>query len=383
MSFPTADLNRFDRKCIEIALLFGYGKLADSDSGRLVAAKNPSLLSDLPVEAFYAKSLFKFFALFCESWLRTDSLIILLDYPFHSLNLVILIFFYLFKLSLSRPHAKIYMSVRGNLPVPGVHKRSLKLITYRILAFLGGHEGLHFICSSSYECHTFVSNVPFIAAAQVSVMPDILLSSSYFAPLIYSLPSSSLPFSTLSPADTLTATPVKILFPSRLSPEKGVIELLSLAKECLYSHYHTSVAFRLSFCCTEDALAVYLTKQQRLDLFDISFIDFLDWLSPEDFYKELSGHNIVVIPSMYESFSVACYQALLAGTNVIITEESPWLWISNAFPILPITLCPSRLGSTSAIQFILLLQKSLSNRSPSARFSLEQLNNMILAESLS
>ena len=41
-------------------------------------------------------------------------------------------------------------------------------------------------------------------------------------------------------------------------------------------------------------------------------IRYLGWMGREDFEKALTQCSIVIIPSLYESFSIAAYQALMA-----------------------------------------------------------------------
>ena len=100
----------------------------------------------------------------------------------------------------------------------------------------------------------------------------------------------------------------------------------------------------------------------------------------EDFEKALTQCSIVIIPSLYESFSIAAYQALIAGKGVIITEQSPWNRISKENKDMPIVCCRPLLKDTDYEELNKLIKEIKLKLNSYEVVNVEKIRNMVIDE---
>jgi glycosyltransferase involved in cell wall biosynthesis len=156
-------------------------------------------------------------------------------------------------------------------------------------------EGCHLHATSEKEKQDISS---FLKPKSVTVIPNIL-----------SFPS--IQFDQHRPVQAKT---FKFLFFSRIDEKKG-IELLLKAAAKLNFNYHLTIA--------GSGKTTYVSKLQTLSTsLDIAQnISWLGHVSTGDKYKELTKHDLLVLPSYNENFANVVIESLSVGTAVLISDQ--------------------------------------------------------------
>lgn len=240
---------------------------------------------------------------------------LILDSPYSPINIVLMLI-YATKRQFGLM-SYILMSARGNLPVKGVKNYSKKYIYWLILAKLLDYCSGIVIASSKYEKNELSTNILQLKN-KIRVIPDIIYCKEYFKGITKHEKTRS------KKKDNV----IRILCPSRDSDEKGVNELIDIVNNRVDENYE------YTFCINRREV-------------DKDSIKYLGWMCQDEFNQAIEDCDIVIIPSIYESFSIAAYQALMKGKGVIITNRSPWMKISNIFANIPILCCEPLLKNTT------------------------------------
>ncbi|MBL7917494.1 MAG: glycosyltransferase family 4 protein [Bacteroidia bacterium] len=105
---------------------------------------------------------------------------------------------------------------------------------------------------------------------------------------------------------------VKFLFVGRIDVLKGIPRLL----EALRNLYKKDRNFKLTI--------VGDLKEELKDLFEskIEFVEFLGTLSPENLKNVYKEHDVLILPSVQESFGLVILEALSNGLFVIASENT-------------------------------------------------------------
>lgn len=266
-----------------------------------------------------------------------EDILIFLDSPYRLVNIFFSAIVIIKKLfSKNSKNFISYISIRGTMPINGAKKFLLKKFYWIIFSKLNFLLKYKLIASSAFEAVEIKKFFKYDKLNTIVVIPDIIFHKEYFQ-------ENSIKIEKYKQADNNYTQKVKskdfktikILIPSRITQEKGVIEILNIIYKGGELNNYKNINLEFNFCCTQDSL--YIPSFNKINFVKINF---LGWMEIEDFLINLSNCDLVIIPSLYESFSIAAYQSLLMGKSIIISENSPWKFISKNFTELPISLCP-------------------------------------------
>lgn len=336
--------------------IYTYGPVL-SDSRLLISLKDPSKINTAYSNSIVLDSLFDFLAFILQH--RNAKLF--LDYPFHFHTLVITTFTCIFNFFLSSS-THLYLSVRGNLITSRSKKSHFKHIFYYFycLPFIGKH--ITFICSSSFEA-SFLKHIKTFTSSSIIIITDIVFCHSFFSDF------QSLAFKYLSSGSSEPVHPesLKLFFPARISNEKRVIEVINML------HYRVfqlrKVNTILYATCTKINLLSFVQSQgdellleKLLDV--LPYINFLGWLDKDSLYYHINLCDVVLVPSLFESFSIVTLESLLLNTNVLITKDSPWPIIQKCCDQTLPLVCAGTEILSNAVLFNILLDELLDQSRP-------------------
>ena len=303
-----------------------------------------------------------------------EDILLFLDSPYIFKN-ILMSGLYLIKRILRRNSKTFipYISIRGAIPLKGSKKYLLKIFIWKSLNFLSKFLNFKFIASSAYEAKEIRKILRYSKTNLIIVKPDIVFHKDYFEAIDMKIDKflESTSFPKIKKEDKKSRK-VKILVPSRTSQEKGVNELVKLINQDYLNIDQKKTIYQFDFCCEKKDLYIYPNLKNK-------FIEtnFLGWLEIYKFLKNLSKYDLIIIPSLYESFSIAAYQALLFKKPIIITKNSPWEYISYKNPDLPIKTCSPLLKNYNLEKLINLIDNThhLNTNKLSRKFIQECIKN--------
>ena len=324
------------------SIIYTYGPI-NSDSRALISKKDPTVLTNIDTDYAVVHNLQSLFI----HILSHRNIKLFLDYPFNFRNIIVIIFSYLVDLMYGRVSIH-YFSVRGNLIKRASKNKTLKYLFYFFYGLPVFSDRLIFICSSTFERHS-LSYIRFLRSSRMIVIPDIVFSHAYFTG------SSSLAntFASYPKNKTQDLEEFKILLPARLSSEKGIVQVINL----LYFRLKSldTMNTTLLITSTESKFTTFITNLNSQPIYrkflEInSNIKYLGWLDKPSLYQSILSCDVVLLPSLFESFSITAYETLLLNSNLLITSESPWPSIQKCCEQqLPLTCLDSSQLSNEAI----------------------------------
>ena len=318
---------------------------------RLLEYKNTKLISkQIKQTKFIKPNIKSIIDTYILSIKDQEDILIFLDSPYELVNIIFL-FIPLIKKIFKRDKKifQSYISSRGSIPLSGAKKYFIKTIYWKLFAASNRIFNYKLISSSSYEANQI--NIFFKGQkGKINfVIPDILFHRQYFIETektINRIIQSSKNKNEINNFDK--SKTIRILIPSRTSKEKGVFELVNIISK--NNNTKCKYKYEFEFCCNFEELNIKeIINNQFISL------KFSGWMGINDFLNNLSNKDLVIIPSLYESFSIAAYQSLLFGKGIIISKNSPWRFISEKHSELPITLCNPLLRNMSFEKLIKII----------------------------
>jgi len=203
----------------------------------------------------------------------------------------------------STPKRRILLAPRGEFS-PGALaiKKCKKLFFLKLVRILGLYRDVFWHASSLIENRDILRQFP-EAAGRIHVAPDpVSLESSGTTPL----------------SVTRDVGKLRIAFISRISPMKnldGLIDMLA------------GVSVRVThdiFGPIEDDAYWRLCKQRIAALPDNIQVRFHGAIAPEAVSRTFANYDLFAFPTHGENFGHVIFEALRAGTPVLISDQTPW-----------------------------------------------------------
>jgi len=110
-----------------------------------------------------------------------------------------------------------------------------------------------------------------------------------------------------------------VVFLSRISPEKNLDYALNVLSEV-----QANVVFDI-YGTTEDENYWYKCKQYISTLPDNIIVNYRGAISPDQSVATFAGYDMFLFPSGGENYGHVIAESLLAGTQVLISKNTPWL----------------------------------------------------------
>lgn len=136
-----------------------------------------------------------------------------------------------------------------------------------------------------------------------------------------------------------------ILVISRLSPEKGILNLVKAWDSMRLSDWHILIAGP-----NQDGYQTLIENEiRRLNL--KSFFTFLGYVDEKEKNLLYSNADLFILPSLSENFGIVVAEAMSFGVPVLTTKETPWDEIALEQGCLCVNPTPS--GILSGLEFFL------------------------------
>ena len=321
----------------------------DGESNKLISQKESfELTKDSSIKTLKPCDKFNFYFLLAYLIKTSNISNIFLDYPFSYKNIIFLIVIYLKNL-LRFQKIRTFISIRGNLLMKRSKKYYKKKIYWKFFSLILDFTNTKLIASSSFEANQLSQIIKNKCKRNIVIIPDIIFHKKYFSKT-YAKYNSHLDSNLIRFNKNKLNNEIKIILPSRISEEKGITQLISLLSQETFSDITFKTKFVFSFCSSKEKIA----KDLYISTKNIE-VNYLGWLSQEDLLNEFQKHDVALIPSLYESFSVAAFQSLLMNCSLLITSNSLWREIEKKNLGLPIKTCPPLLEKINLEELLLYI----------------------------
>lgn len=193
---------------------------------------------------------------------------------------------------------KLVISVRGMLRKSAISSNFFKKQVYLFaLKYAGVSRKALFHCTTSQEANE-VLNV-FGKTSKISIISNIPYKSEF----------------TLSHSKE---TVLKLVFASRIHPIKNLDYIINLL-------LHTKLAIEFTIIGEPEDMTYWNDCKMLLNkLGSLIKIRIVGGMTHNDLMKELTKHDVYILPTKGENFGHAIYEAMSAGLPVIISDQTPW-----------------------------------------------------------
>lgn len=181
-------------------------------------------------------------------------------------------------------------------------KPALKAAYIASAKALGLFDGVLWMASSEHERQDI--------ERAVRVAPGRIVIASDLA----SAPSSE----QSDPPGRRQGDPLRIVFLARISPMKNLDYAIDLLRDI-----EVPVAFDVYGPCTDPAY-LEACRGRATDLPQHVCVTFGGELEPEQVHATLSCYDLILLPTRGESFGHVIFEAMQAGTPVLISNRTPW-----------------------------------------------------------
>jgi glycosyltransferase involved in cell wall biosynthesis len=214
----------------------------------------------------------------------------------------------------------VVLAPRGEFGKGALRIKSVRKYIYIWAAkLLHIYDNMSWQASSPYETMDITRTIGH-RAKKIHVAPDLL-------PVL-----SGKDYHSSNRASSRMEEGLRVIFLSRISPIKNLEFLLEIL---------LSVTSPLSlniYGPIEDQTCWHKCQQLIARLGNNVTVAYCGPIKPESVQAIFSAHDVFVFPTQGENFGHVIYEALSAGTSVIVSDKTPWLADqSGALKVLPLT----------------------------------------------
>jgi glycosyltransferase involved in cell wall biosynthesis len=201
----------------------------------------------------------------------------------------------------------VILAPRGEFSVGALGLKAIKKKIYIALTRMTGiYRQLIWQSSSALESEDILRTLPNIAvASNIMVAPDLL-------PLPVRSEVATLKISARTPG------PLRIVFLSRISAMKNLDYLLRALSK-------VNVGVALTICGPAEDSVYWLNCQSLIQTLPSHItVTYQGEVLHEQVSQTFAAHDVFIFPTRGENFGHVIYESLVAGTAVIVSDQTPW-----------------------------------------------------------